>query len=137
MPKYLSRILVDKLFNNYSSNSTTNNKPYKQVDNNECVYEKARKNKDIIIKKIDYPYLKYYTTGERIRNNFNNIINFITIPNREFLKNSNISNDLWWNPEDYIFFRNQSFIEQQVFCRNYPHIDKKQIEKILYQPSCG
>ena len=68
---------------------------------------------------------------------FNNIINFITIPNREFLKNSNISNDLWWNPEDYIFFRNQSFIEQQVFCRNYPHIDKKKIEKILYQPSCG
>jgi hypothetical protein len=73
MPKYLSRILVDKLFNNYNNNI---NKSYKQVDNNVCVYEKARKNKDIIIKKIDYPYLKYYTTEERIRNNFNNLKKF-------------------------------------------------------------
>jgi hypothetical protein len=82
MPKYLSRILVDKLFNNYNpykqvdNNNDIINKPYKQVDNNECVYEKARKNKDIIIKKIDYPYLKYYTTEERIRNNFNNLKKF-------------------------------------------------------------
>ena len=81
MPKYLSRILVDKLFNNYSNSTkgafdSSINKPYKQVDNNECVYEKARKNKDIIIKKIDYPYLKYYTTEERIRNNFNNLKKF-------------------------------------------------------------
>jgi hypothetical protein len=97
----LSRILIDKLFNKISVNNIdkkegrisdkdVSNKGVinkgdviniiikdKQKDNSgECVYENARKNKDIIIKKLDYPYLRYYISGDRIRNNFNNLKKF-------------------------------------------------------------
>jgi len=69
----LSRVLIDKLFNKTDVNKTDIDKGNK---GNKCVYENARKNKDIIIKKLDYPYLKYYITGEKIRNNFNNLKKF-------------------------------------------------------------
>ena len=93
----LSRILIDKLFNKISVNKVDVNNTdkkegrisdkdskgdviniiIKHKDNKgECVYENARKNKDIIIKKLDYPYLRYYISGDRIRNNFNNLKKF-------------------------------------------------------------
>lgn len=73
----LSRILIDKLFNKTDIQKTDVNIDI-NIENtgNKCVYENARKNKDIIIKKLDYPYLKYYITGEKIRNNFNNLKKF-------------------------------------------------------------
>lgn len=73
----LSRILIDKLFNKTDIQKTDVNIDINMENTgNKCVYENARKNKDIIIKKLDYPYLKYYITGEKIRNNFNNLKKF-------------------------------------------------------------
>jgi hypothetical protein len=95
----LSRILIDKLFNKIDVNKVDVNNTDKKEgrisdkdskgdiinitihdkhkDNKgECVYENARKNKDTIIKKLDYPYLRYYISGDRIRNNFNNLKKF-------------------------------------------------------------
>ena len=95
----LSRILIDKLFNKISVNNIDkkegrindkegriNDKDSKDDviniiikdndSNGKCIYENARKNKDIVIKKLDYPYLRYYISGEEIRNNFNNLKKF-------------------------------------------------------------
>ncbi len=96
----LSRILIDKLFNKMSVNNIDTNKKEGLVndkdknkdkgsksdiinivitddrDKGKCVYDNARKNKDTIIKKLDYPYLRYYISEEKIRNNFNNLKKF-------------------------------------------------------------
>ena len=37
-------------------------------------YEKIKKDKNKIIQKIEYPYLKYYMTEDQVINNFNNLI---------------------------------------------------------------
>ncbi len=39
-------------------------------------YEKIKNDKAIIIKRIEYPYLKYFTTKQQIINNFNNLKKF-------------------------------------------------------------
>lgn len=88
----LSRILIDKLFykisvnnidkkegriNDKDSTSDVINIIIKDNDSKgKCIYENARKNKDIVIKKLDYPYLRYYISGDKIRNNFNNLKKF-------------------------------------------------------------
>jgi hypothetical protein len=95
----LSRILIDNLFNKVDVNkidvNIDTNKKEGRVSNKDkgsinsiniiihdkdskgkCVYENARKNKDIIINKLDYPYLRYYISEERIINNFNNLKKF-------------------------------------------------------------
>jgi hypothetical protein len=91
----LSRILIDKLFNKININnidkkegriSDANRGSKSDIinivikdnkgSNGKCVYENARKNKDTIIKKLDYPYLRYYISEGRIKNNFNNLKKF-------------------------------------------------------------
>jgi hypothetical protein len=44
--------------------------------NYEYDYNKVKNDKTIIIKKIEYPYLKYFTTVNHIINNFNNLKKF-------------------------------------------------------------
>ena len=44
--------------------------------NYEYDYNKVKNDKTIIIKKIEYPYLKYFTTENHIINNFNNLKKF-------------------------------------------------------------
>ena len=44
--------------------------------NYEYEYDKIKNDKTIIIKNIEYPYLKYFTTEEEIIKNFNNLKNF-------------------------------------------------------------
>jgi hypothetical protein len=39
-------------------------------------YNKVKNDKIIIINKIEYPYLKYFTTEQQIKNNFNNLKKF-------------------------------------------------------------
>ena len=39
-------------------------------------YEKIKKDKNKIIQKIEYPYLKYYMTEDQVINNFNNLKKF-------------------------------------------------------------
>ena len=44
--------------------------------NYEYDYNKIKNDKTIILKKIEYPYLKYFTTEQHIINNFNNLKKF-------------------------------------------------------------
>ena len=44
--------------------------------NYEYDYNKVKNDKNMIIKKIEYPYLKYFTTEQQIINNFNNLKKF-------------------------------------------------------------
>jgi len=39
-------------------------------------YDKIKKDKNKIIDKIEYPYLKYYMTEEQVINNFKNLKKF-------------------------------------------------------------
>jgi hypothetical protein len=84
------------------------------INNEDIISKKNKKNKNV---------------------RFNPNINFKIIPNRDFLRYHNLLNELWWKKDDYNNFKSQSMMEIISTSLKYPLINKKQIAKILYQPT--
>ena len=57
------------------------------------------------------------------------------IPNRDYIISSGLKNELWWSPRDFDIFRNQSMQEVLQVKRNFPMVNFKTIQRIIYHPS--